>query len=82
MIVGTSKMLALAFIEFLLGPAGDKVVAYMVDKGVGGLNVRQTAFAFEHLLMEAGQEAAKKTGVKMKNEISSPAGASSKKFKR
>ena len=31
---------------------GDKVVAYAVEKGVGGLNVRQTAFAYEFLLME------------------------------
>jgi hypothetical protein len=47
---------------------GNKVIAYEVLEGVEGLNVRETAFAFEELMLRK----AKKAGAKLENEINSP----------
>jgi RHS repeat-associated protein len=47
---------------------GNKVISYEVLEGVGGLNVRQTAFAFEELLLKKAESA----GATLNNIRSSP----------
>ena len=48
--------------------SGDKVFSYAVTDGVAGLNVRQTAFAFEQLLIESANDA----NARLKNSQTSP----------
>ena len=47
---------------------GEKVISYTVTEGVGDLNVRQTAFAFEELLLRK----AEKAGANLLNDKTSP----------
>ncbi|MBC8884616.1 hypothetical protein H9X57_18245 [Flavobacterium piscinae] len=61
---GPSKRVA----QSLKVKQGDKVISYIVTEGVGDLNVRETAFAFEELLLRK----AEKSGANLLNEKTSP----------
>jgi hypothetical protein len=52
----------------LVAKDGDKVISYAVNKGVGGLSITETAFAYEELLIQKSLKA----GAELKNRIASP----------